>query len=114
MSKTRLQVVRRALKELGIMPQTAETYASVDELVDGLVDSLTNRDVAFIPDIDDLDEDLFRPVAQCLAYAAAPEMSIVDPNALQVLGANKMAAEMEMKTIKALRYTRQIAESDYF
>ena len=76
--KNRQQLVNRAIKELGLIPLTTENYASVNELVDGLFDSLNHRDIVYVVTpttaTASIDEELFLPLATCLAYRAAPEM----------------------------------------
>lgn len=116
--KNRQQLVNRALKEIGINPLSTESYASVNELVDGLFDSLNHRDIVYAVTpttvTASIDEELFLPIATCLAYRAAPEMGITDVNQLSYLKAKCDAAELEIKKIKSAAYTRQIAQSDYF
>lgn len=116
--KNRKQLVNRAIKELGMIPLTTESYASVDELVDGLFDSLNHRDIVYAVTpttaTASLDEELFLPIASCLAYRAAPEMGITDVNQLSYLKVKSDVAEMEMKKIKAAAYTGQIAQGEYF
>ncbi len=116
--KNRQQLVNRALKEIGVNPLSTESYASVNELVDGLFDSLNHRDIVYAVTpttaTASLDEELFLPIAACLAYRAAPEMGVTDINQLSYLKAKCDMAEMEMKKIKAAAYTRQIAEGQYY
>ena len=118
MSKTRPQLVRRALKEIGIIPLTTESYTGIDELVDGMFASLNDRDIVYVANTASttagiIDEELFQPLAQCLAYMAGPEMGVDEPT-LERLAAQKERAELDIKKIKSLPYTRQIAEGEYF
>lgn len=114
MTKTRNQLVDRALKEIGIVPISTVTYASVDELVDGLFDSLNHRDVVYPTSPDSIDEELFLPIASCLAYRAAPEMGVTDPNQLVYLKAKCDAAEHEMKKISSKRYSAMTIPGTYY
>lgn len=116
--KNRQQLVNRAIKELGHIPLTTENYASINELVDGLVDSLNHRDIVYLVTpttaTASIDEELFLPLATCLAYRAAPEMGVTDLNELSYLKAKCDMAEAEMTKIKASAYTGQIAEGQYY
>lgn len=114
MSFTRNQVVNRAIKELGMIPVPGETFPSVDELVDGMVISLRERQIVDILDIETLEDELFQPVSQCLAYAAFPEMGITDPNVIGRLATQKERAEHDMQIMVAGVYTGQPVKACYY
>lgn len=114
MSKTRLQLVRRAIKETGIIPLSTETYGGVDELVDGMVESMQDRNVLdAVFDVSSIDERLFQPLAKCLAYAAAPELG-VQQDVYNRLIAEKGAAEQDLVKMQAERPTWRALKVDYF
>jgi hypothetical protein len=114
MSKTRTQVLHRAIKELGMLPLDGETFPSVDELIDGLVVSLRERQIVDILDIENLEDELFQPVAQCLAYAAFPEMGITDKDTIARLAAQKEQAEHDIQIIVAGVYTGKTLQVCYY
>lgn len=86
MAKTRVQVVNRALKNLGVLPQgqTAnnEDFQSVNELVDGIVEGLIQRDIYYLIDVDATPEEVYIPLGHILAWAAAPVFDMQDDVAL--------------------------------
>jgi hypothetical protein len=116
--KTRTQLVNRTLKELGMVPQAAENYASINELFDSLVESLDRRDVYHInsvsTDVTDatIGEDEFLPLVYCMAYAAAPEMGVQDANVLTMLAGKCEKAERDLNEMKLhdnlSRHTRKM------
>jgi len=83
-----------------------------------MVDSLNHRDIVYVVTpttaTASIDEELFLPLASCLAYRAAPEMGVTDLAQLAYLKAKCDAAEMEMKKIKSAAYTRKILEGQYY
>ena len=77
MAKTKDDLIYRALKCLGVLPQgntpNEEEYNQVNDLIDGVVDDLRLRDIYFLPDVDAIPEAAFRYLGQCVAWAAAPD-----------------------------------------
>lgn len=77
--KTKTELIHRTLRNLGALPQgqspAAEEYASISDLVDALIAELEARDVIYIKDIDTygLEDKYFMPLANILAFRAAPE-----------------------------------------
>lgn len=100
MSKSRSELVNRALADLGALPvgQTASTqeYASVDNLVDPLVASLSERDIYYVSDTSAIEDAAFIPLGRCLAWAAAPEFGLHGDAALAALNEQ---AERHLKAI---------------
>lgn len=111
MAKTRAQIVNRALQVLGVLPQgqvaNAEDYNAVDELVDGVIDGLIERDVYFLQDVDATPEVVFIPLGNILAWAAAPVFDQHDDASLAALA---QQAEMHLQKIGHLHPTYQILE----
>jgi hypothetical protein len=75
--KTRDQLIYRALKNLGqIEPgeaPAAEDYAAVDDLVDPLIATLAVNEIYYVADPDEIDNEVYLPLARLLANAAGPD-----------------------------------------
>jgi hypothetical protein len=102
MSKTRAQLVNRALANLGALPagQTAndEEYDQVDALVTPVLESLSARDIYYVPDEAAIAEEAFIPLGHCLAWACASEFGAQGDVALYTM---KQQAELELKVIQS-------------
>lgn len=114
MSKTRQQLVNRSIKELGIIPLSTESYASINELIDGMVESLQDRGVLDdVFDVANIDERMFLPLAHCLAYYSAPEMG-TDENLYPRLAGQCQKAEQDLRVMQASAPTYKPLKVDYF
>jgi hypothetical protein len=75
--KTRDQLIYRALKNLGqIEPgeaPAAEDYAAVDDLVDPLIATLAANDIYYVANPDEIDNEVYLPLARLLANVAGPD-----------------------------------------
>ena len=115
MSKTRIELVYRALKNLGALPQgmtpNTEEYNAVNDLVDCVVEDLIARNIAFIEDVDAIEEKFFMPLGHVLAGACLPEFGLVDDAALV---AKAQKAEMDLKTISSYGPTYAAIEMQAF
>ncbi len=115
MSFDRTALIHRALRNLGVLPQgqspNAEEYQSVSDLVDGLIASLSAREVVHITDVDTLDDAYLIPLGHCLAWSAASEFGA---GADQALAALAQQGEMQLKKMEADKYTRSILQADYY
>lgn len=74
--KTREDLIKRTLELLnaiaaGQTPE-AEDVQTIDELMDGKLEELSIREIAFFPDKDQFDEFYIDPLAIILANTAAP------------------------------------------
>lgn len=107
MPKTRDDLVKRALKDLGALPvgQTASTeeYSSVDDLVDPMLDNLASRDIFYVPDVSAIEDAAFVPLGICLAWKCAPEFGTAPLTPLEI-------AEAELKVIQSSRPTYKTLE----
>jgi hypothetical protein len=105
MTKTRTDLVHRALRNLGALPQgqspAAEDYASISDLVDALIAELEARDIIYIQNIDTygLEDKYFMPLANILAWRAAPEFGAANDQALAALATQGQAYLEEMDRI---------------
>jgi hypothetical protein len=75
--KDRQDLIYRALRNLGVLPQgqspSAEEYESVSDLIDPLVEELAARHIADIGSADYIADEFFLPLGHVLAAAAAAE-----------------------------------------
>jgi hypothetical protein len=73
----RQDLIYRALRNLGALPQgqapDSETYQSMSDLVDSLVAELEKRDIFYVENVDQFDDHLLQPLGWLLAWRAAPE-----------------------------------------
>jgi hypothetical protein len=97
--KTRDQLIYRALKNLGqVEPGEAaapEDYSAVDDLVDPLIAQLAFDNIYYISDPDEIENEIYLPLARLLANVAGPDFgSAMNEEAKQVDEAllKKMAA----------------------
>jgi hypothetical protein len=103
--KTKQELIHRALRNLGALPQgqspAAEEYQSISDLVDALIAELEARDIVDIQNIDThgLDDKYFMPLANILAWRAAPEFGSANDQALAALA---MQGEVYLKEIDRL------------
>lgn len=111
MAKTRTDLIHRALKNLGVLPQgqnpSSEEYNAVDDLVDPMLEDLIARDVVFIEDVDAIDEKYFLALGHVLAGQALSEFGMQNDPALT---ARALKGEQDLKTIFSTRPTYQVLE----
>lgn len=115
MSKTREQLVYRALKDLGVLPQgqnpSDEEYDSVDDNVIPVLESLTARDIFYVQDEDAIDDSAFLALGRILAWACAAEFGLAADTALASLA---QQAEQHLKNIQSQRPTYKVLEVQAF
>jgi hypothetical protein len=111
MSKTRADLVNRALANIGALPagQTANTeeYDQVDALVLPVVESLAARDIYYVADATAIPEEAFIQLGHCLAWACAPEFGAQGDVALYTM---KQQAELELKVMQSEVPTYKVLE----
>lgn len=77
MPKTRRDLVLRALKNLGVLPQGStpsdEDYDSMDDLVTPLLEELSALNIVYVSDQEAIDDSVFLSLANLLADRARPE-----------------------------------------
>lgn len=115
MAKTRTDLIHRALKNLGVLPQgqnpAAEEYNSVNDLVDPMLEDLIARDIVFIEDVDAIDEKYFLALGHVLAGQAQSEFGMQNDAALT---ARAQKGELDLQKIFATRPTYQTLEVQAF
>lgn len=104
--KTRDQLIYRALKNLGQVEPgeaaAAEDYSAVDDLVDPLVAQLAFDNVYYISNPDEIDNEIYLPLARLLANVAGPDFGSAmneDAKAVDEALLKKMAATKPLYTV---------------
>lgn len=112
---TRVDLIHRALRNLGALPQgqspNAEEYQSVSDIVDSTIAELDKRDIVYVADVDNLADEFLVPLGHIVAWNAASEFGAASDAALAALA---QQAELRLQKMESVRPTRQIAQSDYF
>lgn len=112
---TRSDLIYRALRNLGALPQgqtpSAEEYQSISDLIDWTIAELEKRDVVYIKDVDNLEEEFVLPLGNIVAWKAAPEFGAASDQTLLALATQ---AELYLKKMESRRPTRELIEGDYF
>jgi hypothetical protein len=89
MTKSRDDLVLRALRNLGVLPQgqtaDADMYQSVDDLVVPTLSELSALDVTFVPDAEQIPEEQFNSLGHVLASEARAEFGLADDTAIVAL-----------------------------
>jgi hypothetical protein len=119
MSKDRTDLIHRALRNLGVLPQgqspSAEESQSVDDLIDPVIADLKDRNLLlFDIDPDFIDEEVFLRLAACVAAAAAPEFGQAQDQAIWAL---KQRAELDFKEVSVrndIERHRREMKTDYY
>ena len=118
MTKTRNDLLQQALGELGILApgQTpaAEDTAAIDDHVDGLIASLSRRNIITVDDVEAIPEEWFLALATLLADRAATSFGM--PGMMASPGAQNpvAAAEAELREIEYARPTFEPLRTHYF
>ena len=112
LTKTRSDLVNRAATELGklVSGQALETEdnATIDSLVDPLIEMLSADMVVTIDDSEAIDPRYFLPLARLLANEAAPSFGI--PKSDQIEASDKML----LRRLTAAPATYETLRTTYF
>lgn len=110
-NRTRAQLVTRALQKLKVVGSgqtaSAEDSQLVDDVVGPVLQSLSRRAIFQWGDEDDLPEEAFEHLADCVAHAAAPDFgkSYGDDAALR--GFERRLRELEPYALSGQRQTTE-------
>ena len=117
MARNRTDLVHRALKNLGALPQgqspDVEEYNSIDALIDPMIEDLVARDIVHIVDVDAIEERYFQHLGHILAGLAVSEFGLQNDPAL---AARATKAELDLHEIdrNTVRYLHmREMRSDY-
>lgn len=115
MAKTRTDLIHRALKNLGVLPQGSDpsddVYDSVDEHVDPMLASLAQLDVVNIKNAEEIDDEYFLPLGHILADTVKAEFGAVQDVNLLALAE---AAKRDLKTMQSTKPTYAVLKTTYF
>jgi hypothetical protein len=115
--KDRQDLIYRALRNLGALPQgqspSAEDYQSISDIVDCVIAELEALDNVYIASADAIEDEHFLPLGHIVAWKAAPEFGAGSDQGLAALAtqATLTLKEMDNKTIRYL-HTRTM-RTDY-
>jgi hypothetical protein len=108
-TKTRRELVDRALTELGRRyggeAGSSEDYDEVDALVDPLIEQMAADRVVYVDDVDNIEAAFFLPVARLLAAVAAPTFG---KSATESLLTNTNGGNVDMLVAREERILRRI------
>lgn len=111
-TKTRAELVIRALRKLLVVGSGQSPEDEDVELVDGVVDAtladLAARRVVYVANEDEIDVAVFEPLADILADNVAADFGKAKNPAMVDL------AEMKLKAITATEPTYETLRNDYF
>lgn len=115
MSKTRVELIARTLKILGKLrvgqSPEAEDSQSVDDEIDPLLANLNRRKVIYVPDPDDIDDEVFQPLARRLAAECADDFG-VDIATMPLI--NPLNAESELRALAPATSDNDVIPFDDF
>jgi hypothetical protein len=113
----RSDLIFRALRNLGVLPQgqspSAEERQSISDIIDWTFADLEKREIIKNISADFPDEEFVIPLGHCVAAAAAPEFG-QDNN--QALWALKERAELDLKEVyrRTYREPPHTMRTDYY
>lgn len=116
-SKTRRELVLRALDVLGVsavgQAPAAEDYSAVDAQVDAVISGLAALDIVYVGNTDDIPVEWFNPLANILAFALCVDFGVGDTEktALATLDAQ---AKSDLRFMNRGRPTGQRMTAEYF
>jgi hypothetical protein len=117
MAKDRTDLVHRALRNLGVLPQgqspSPEEYNSVDELIEPMIEDLIERDIIDIKDVDAIEEKYFLQLGHLLAWAASPAFGMQNDQALAAMAQKAEEDFNEMDRISTRYNHMREMRSDY-
>ena len=115
--KTRTELIHRALRNLGVLPQgtspNAEEYQSISDLIDGMLAELQARDIVYIKNIDLFEEKYLQPLGHILAWKAAPEFGAASDQALAALSQQTEEHLNEMERVAIRDYPPRTMRTDF-
>jgi F420-0:gamma-glutamyl ligase len=113
--QTRVDLVHKALKNLGVLPQgqtpSAEEYNQVNALVEPMIEDLAGRDVITLASTAVFEDKHFLSLAHVLAGHAQSEFGMQND---QALTARAIKGELDLQRIAAVRPTYNPLEIQSF
>lgn len=113
--QTRTDLVHKALKNLGVLPQgqapSAEEYNQVDALVEPMIEELAARDIITLASTAVFEDKYFLALAHVLAGHSLSEFGMQNDPALT---ARAVKGEVDLQTMFATRPTYNVLETQAF
>jgi len=106
--RTRADLVNRSAKFLGKLVAgqalSTEDYASIDEEIPSIVENLNARGVTYIPDVEEIEEAMFLPLARIIAATIATDFSVPLSSLVGFVGptlatTEPRKSELELRTL---------------
>ena len=117
MSYTRAALVNEALDMLGVtaVGQAAdpESYAKVDGKVDASLKSLAAREIVYVPDPNDIPDEVFNQLAAIVAEECKTKFGLA-PDEVVKLETDRAQAETELREMVRGRPTYEAQRAQYF
>lgn len=117
MTKTRDDLVRKALDVLGVaavgQPVETEDYDKVNGEVDTLIDALSELEIVYVGDIDAIPNAWFKALADILAEECKSEFGLTAEDVVR-LEAARTTAEGRLRVMNRGKPTGEPAKNDYF
>jgi hypothetical protein len=116
--KTRTDLVHRALKNLGVLPQgqspSAEEFNSIDALIEPMIEDLIARNIVFVESAEAIDDKYFLALGHVLAGLAQSEFGMQADQAIaaRMIKAEQDLNEMDRNTIRYLHM--RTMHTDYY
>jgi hypothetical protein len=116
-SKTRTQLINRALQRLGVIGENRPPFpnetAVVDDGVEPLIGELQQREIIFVGDPDNIDDAVYESLAVCLADAVKGFFGVA-ALPLEADGtAPVLRAETKLRQIGYGRYSGAVQQGEY-
>ena len=117
MSRTRVDLVDRTAKLLGVIGagQTlaAEDRQSIDDEIDGMMATLETESIYRVGDDDQIDDAAFYWLACVLAVTCAPDFGFSEEG-LAKKGVTRAGAESRLRKLSAVKPTGSVQRAEYF
>ena len=115
---TRTQLIYRALRNLGALPQgqtpSDEERDSIDDLIGPLFAQLKKLEIVTVRNPDDIEDELFLDLGHLLADAARAEFGSLGTSDASELAALAEKSKLNLKTITSRRPTYATQTVDHF
>ena len=121
MPKTRRELVFRALRNLGVLPQgqvpSDEEFDSVNDLVVPVLEDLSARNICFVPDFEAIDDEKFLALGHILADRMRSEFGAMgsSPEVAEIAAlATKAELDLKEQFRIATREPLRAMRSDFY
>lgn len=115
--RTQADLLQEVLENLGVLAagQTAETedLARVSEKLPSIVSTLGATEVVYVPDINNIPDEWFIPLANCVTYYCKAKFGITGDAAVQV-DQDYQVALLQFRIMNRGRPTGEVLKSDPF